>query len=126
MQPKGILLSPQNTNSVKQISKISSTVHTLYHPSWVPLYLGYICCSGHRGGAKKMPTTLIFFDLFHFFSQIGRFLVFTSEWETIGVRWYQKFSPLTTMCHLNFGSSGPGLFLCCSCQPFSDGLWPLG
>ena len=45
-------MRPQNTSSVKQLSKITSTVHTLYCPSGGPLYLQYIRCTAHRGGVN--------------------------------------------------------------------------
>ena len=41
MQPKGKHERPQNTSSVKQLSKIASTVHMLYHLSGELLYLRY-------------------------------------------------------------------------------------
>ena len=50
MQPKGKHARPQDRGSVKQLSKIASTVNTLYHPSGVLLYLWYIHCTTHCGG----------------------------------------------------------------------------
>ena len=53
MQPKGKHERPQNTSSVKQLSKTASTVHKLYRPETEPLYLWCICCTAHHRGANK-------------------------------------------------------------------------
>ena len=39
-----------NASSVKQLSKITTMVHTLYHLSGRPLHLRYICCTTCREG----------------------------------------------------------------------------
>ena len=62
MQPKRKHARPQNTNSVKQLSKISSTVHMLYHPSRVSLYLQYIHYTACRG-LKGMEFVQLIDDL---------------------------------------------------------------
>ena len=46
---RGKYAIPQNTKSVKQLSRISSTVPTLYCPSRMPLYLRYIRCTACCG-----------------------------------------------------------------------------
>ena len=50
------------TESVKQLSKISSKVHALCCPSAVPLYLRCLHCNACRGGVKGL--VVVFGDSF--------------------------------------------------------------
>ena len=56
MQPKGKHERPQNTSSVKQLSKIASMVHKLYCPSEGPWY---ICCTIHCRGVNVIIMIFI-------------------------------------------------------------------
>ena len=76
----------QNTNSVKQLSKMSSTVHLLHRPSGVPLYLRYIHCTARREGVK-VPLTLnfLFSFLYCIFNMPLRGIVVSAlAWHSLG------------------------------------------